>query len=82
MAASARVALPRRLRSSWAKNPMRSFSARAPSSAVSDSRWELNCATALPIASSRQRFRVWNSTMVIGAPASRASSVIAWEMSP
>ena len=38
--------------------------------------------TAPAMAVSRQRFRVWNSSVVIGGFCSTAISVMAWQMSP
>ena len=66
------------LRSSWATWPSRSDSRRAAAS----SRKRANSVTASAMAVSRQRFRILNSSVLMGASASMARPVIDWQTSP
>ena len=77
-ASNASVAVLRRLRSSWARNPRCS----TPRRMIARSLWRAYSVTASVIAMSRQRFNVRKSSFVISGPSSTASSVIAWQMFP
>lgn len=76
-ASNANGAALRRSRISCATCPDRSVS-----SVDLDSVIRACSVTASAVAVSRHRFSVWNSSVVIGARCSMASSVIAWQISP